>query len=213
MTLSILLTSPWDPNADDTPPRLEVPKVRAHRFSWKGADTIGFPKDAWNVIPQRWGDNDDGGSTEDAEVIASSADEAMFRRLHGVIAKDADYDELAKSVRDDEYAGIVDVIKEMAAASGSNVARPKLERRPCGIRLTSVFPSLPRSETWRVRNARAWRTEPQPNLRMPFSEWLRVDTPISSLRSPRARSQITTPLALYMFVPGSVLRSPRSSAT
>ena len=39
----------------------------------------------------------------------------MFQRLHGVTAKDADYDELAKSVRDDEYAGILDVIKEMAA--------------------------------------------------------------------------------------------------
>jgi hypothetical protein len=54
-------------------------------------------------------------STEEAEVIGSSGDESMFRSLHGVTAKDADYDELARSVRDDEYAGIVDVIKEMAA--------------------------------------------------------------------------------------------------
>ena len=115
MTLSILLTSPWDSNADDTPPRLEIPKVRPHRFSWKGAGTIGIPKDAWDVIPQRRVENDDGGSTEDAEVIASSSDESLFRRLHGVTAKDADYDELAKSVRDDEYAGILDVVKEMAA--------------------------------------------------------------------------------------------------
>jgi len=74
-----------------------------------------YPKDAWHVIPQRRVENDDGGSTEDAEVIASSSDESMFRRLHGVTAKDADYDELAKSVRDDEYAGILDVVKEMAA--------------------------------------------------------------------------------------------------
>jgi len=109
------LTSPWDSKADDTPPRLEIPKVRPHRFSWKGAGTIGIPKDPWHVIPQRWIEGDDGGSSEDAEIIASSSDESKFQILHGITAKDADYDELAKSIQDHEYAGILDVIREMAA--------------------------------------------------------------------------------------------------
>ncbi len=39
----------------------------------------------------------------------------MFHKLHGVIAKDANYDELAESIVDDDYAGIVDAIREMAA--------------------------------------------------------------------------------------------------
>ena len=115
MTLSILLTAPWDSKTDDSPPRLQVPKVRPHRFSWKGAGTVGFPRDAWHVTGQRWIDRDDGGLTEEAEVIASSADEWMFHKLHGVIAKDANYDELAESIVDDDYAGIVDAIREMAA--------------------------------------------------------------------------------------------------
>jgi len=109
------LTSPWDSSADDTPPRLEIPKVRPHRFSWKGAGTIGIPKDAWHVVPQRWVENDDGGSTEHAEVITAPSDESLFQSLHGVTAKDADYDVLATSIRSDEYAGILDVLREMAA--------------------------------------------------------------------------------------------------
>jgi hypothetical protein len=115
MTLSILLTAPWDATIDDSPPRLQIPKVRPHRFSWKGAGTIGIPKDPWNVTAQRWIDGDDGGLTDEAEVLASSVDEWIFHKLHGVIAEDANYDELAKSIVDDEYAGIVDAIKEMAA--------------------------------------------------------------------------------------------------
>jgi hypothetical protein len=62
VTLSILLTTPWDPKADDAPPRLDVPKVRPHRFSWKNAGTIGIPKGPWTVIPQRWVEGDNGGS-------------------------------------------------------------------------------------------------------------------------------------------------------
>lgn len=65
-------------------------------------------------MPQRWEDNDDGGSTEEAEVIAPSSDEWMFSKLHGVSARDVDYDELAASIVEDEYRGIADVIKAMA---------------------------------------------------------------------------------------------------
>jgi hypothetical protein len=42
MTLSILLTVASDAKAEDSPPRLELPKVRPHRFSWKDAGTIGI---------------------------------------------------------------------------------------------------------------------------------------------------------------------------
>lgn len=115
MTLSILLTRPWDSKSSNTPPRLEVPKVRPHRFSWKKAGTVGFPRNPWKVTPQRWTDGDDGGSTEEAEVITSSSDEGVFLKLHGVVAKDANYDGLAEWIVEGEYQGIVDVIKEMAA--------------------------------------------------------------------------------------------------
>jgi hypothetical protein len=121
MTLSILLTIPWDSKAADTPPRLEIPKVGRHRFSWKHAGTVGFPRGPWTVVPQRWSENDDGGSTEEAEVITLSSDEWMFNKLHGVSAKDADYDELAALIVEDEYQGIVDVIKEMAKQHPDNM--------------------------------------------------------------------------------------------
>jgi hypothetical protein len=114
MTLSILLTTPWDSRSSSTPSRLEVPKVRRHRFSWKNAGTIGFPRDPWTVTPQRWVDADDGGSTEEAQVITSSDDELVFLKLHGVVAKNANYDELAEWIVDSEYEGILDAIKEMA---------------------------------------------------------------------------------------------------
>jgi hypothetical protein len=114
MTLSILLTTPWDSKTAQTPPRLEIPKVRPHRFSWKHAGTIGYPRGPWTVTPQRWIESDDGGSTQEAEVITSSSDESMFHKLHGVTARDADYDELAEWIVEDEYKGILDVIKEMA---------------------------------------------------------------------------------------------------
>ncbi len=114
MTLSILLTTPWDSKAEDSPPHLEVPKVRPHRFSWKDAGTVGIPKDPWRVTAQRWIAGVDGGSTEEAEVITSPSDEWLFVKLHGVIAKDANYDELATSIVEDDYRGIVDVLKEMA---------------------------------------------------------------------------------------------------
>jgi hypothetical protein len=115
MTLSVLLTAPWDSKADDAPPRLEVPKVRPHRFSWKNAGTVGIPKSPWTVIPQRWVEGDDRGSSEDAEIITSASDESIFANLHGVIAKNANYDELAERVACDEYDGLIDVLKEMAA--------------------------------------------------------------------------------------------------
>lgn len=115
MTLSILLTAPWDSEAEDAPPRLEVPKVRPHRFAWKNAGTVGIPKGPWTVVPQRWVEGDAGGSTEDAEVITSASDESIFRKLRGVVAKDANYDELAQQIAEDEYAGLLAVLKEMAA--------------------------------------------------------------------------------------------------
>jgi hypothetical protein len=65
-------------------------------------------------MPQRWNENDDGGSTDESEVIAASSDEWMFNKLHGFSAKDVDYDELAELIVEDEYPGILDVIKEMA---------------------------------------------------------------------------------------------------
>lgn len=114
MTLSILLTSPWDSKTSDTPPGLDVPKVRPHRFSWKHAGTIGFPRDPWTVVAQRWSEGDDGGATDEAEVVTSSADESMFRGLHGHKANDANYDELAERLTDVDYQGLLDVIKEMA---------------------------------------------------------------------------------------------------
>jgi hypothetical protein len=114
MTLSILLTTPWDSRSSSIPLRLEVPKVRRHRFSWKNAGTIGFPRDPWTVAPQRWVDGDDGGSTEEAEVITSSGDEMAFLKLHGILAKDANYDELAECIVGSEYEGILDAINEMA---------------------------------------------------------------------------------------------------
>jgi hypothetical protein len=114
MTLSILLTAPWDSRSSNTPPRLEVPKVRPHRFSWKNAGTVGYPRGPWAVKPQRWIEGDEAGSTEEAEVISSSSDESLFLKLHGVSAKDANYDELAEWIAEPEYEGILDVIREMA---------------------------------------------------------------------------------------------------
>jgi hypothetical protein len=113
MTLSILLTTAWDSKTEDNPPRLEVPKVRPHRFSWKHAGTIGFPKGPWAVKAQRWIESDEDASTDEAEVITSSSDEWVYRKLHGVTAKDANYDELAELLADDENEGILGVIMEM----------------------------------------------------------------------------------------------------
>lgn len=65
---------------------------------------------------QRWIEGDDElSTTEEAEVITSSIDEVIFRKLHGVTAKEANYDELAERLTEDEYKGILDVLKEMAA--------------------------------------------------------------------------------------------------
>jgi hypothetical protein len=115
MTLSVLLTTAWDSKTEDAPRRLEVPKVRPHRFSWKNAGTVGFPKSPWTVVPQRWVEGDDRGSSEDAEIITSAGDESIFTNLHGVLAKDTNYDELAERIAGDEYDGLLDVLKEMAA--------------------------------------------------------------------------------------------------
>lgn len=114
MTLSILLTTAWDSKTEDTPPHLEVPKVRPHRFSWKHAGTIGHPRGPWGVKAQRWIEHDELALTDEAEVITSLSDEEIFRKLHGVTAREAKYDELAEWLVGDEAEGILEVIKEMA---------------------------------------------------------------------------------------------------
>lgn len=63
---------------------------------------------------QHWSEGDELASTEEAEVITSSIDEGIFRKLHGVTARDANYGELAELLAEDAYKGILDVIKEMA---------------------------------------------------------------------------------------------------
>jgi hypothetical protein len=115
MTLSILLTTPWDSSDPDAVPRLEVPKVRPHRFAWKDAGAVGIPKSAWHVVPQRWVEGDDGGTTQDAEVITAAADEPRFEKLHGVLAKNANYEELGAQIAEEAYAGLLEALKEMAA--------------------------------------------------------------------------------------------------
>jgi hypothetical protein len=116
MTLSILLTSPWDVRADRMPHRLEVPKVAPHRFSWKRAGMVGYPRGPWQVFPQRPDTSDDGGISDEAEVIAPGADEELFATLHGMLARDADYDAVAARIVGDEgYAGIVDALRAIGA--------------------------------------------------------------------------------------------------
>jgi hypothetical protein len=116
MTLSILLTSPWDVRVDAMPHRLDVPKVAPHRFSWKRAGMVGYPRGPWRVFPQRPDTSDDGGASEEAEVIAPGADADLFAGLHGVLARDADYDAVAARIAgDDGYAGIVDTLRAIGA--------------------------------------------------------------------------------------------------
>jgi hypothetical protein len=116
MTLSILLTSPWDVRVDATPPRLDVPKVRPHRFSWKRAGTVGHPRGPWQIFPQRPEANADGGTSDEAEVIVPGADEELFSSLGGVLAQDADYDAVAARIGgDDGYAGIVETLRAIGA--------------------------------------------------------------------------------------------------
>lgn len=114
MTLSILLTDAWDSRTENTPLRLEVPKVRPHRFSWKHAGTVGFPRGPWGVKEQRCTEDDETLLSEEAEVVTSSSDEKIFEKLHGVTARDANYDELVEVLAGDEHKGILNVIKEMA---------------------------------------------------------------------------------------------------
>ncbi len=116
MTLSILLTAPWDVRLDAIPHALDVPKVAAHRFSWKQAGVVGYPRGPWLVFPQRPDTSDDGGASDEAEVIVPGADEELFASLYGVLARDADYDAIAARVGgDDGYAGIVDTLRAMGA--------------------------------------------------------------------------------------------------
>lgn len=112
MTLSILLTSPWDVGRDAVPRSLSVRKVTPHRYSWKQAGTVGYPRDAWHVFPQRPDTSSDGGISDEAEVIVPGTDEELFANLHGTLARDADYDAVAARTQgDDGYAGIVDTLR------------------------------------------------------------------------------------------------------
>jgi hypothetical protein len=116
MTLSILLTRPWDAEANAISRDLHVPSVAAHRFSWKRAGTVGHPRGPWQVFPQRPDMSDDGGVSTEAEVIVPGADEGLFAGLHGVLAGVADYGALAARVgTDSAYAGIVDTLRSMGA--------------------------------------------------------------------------------------------------
>jgi hypothetical protein len=116
MTLSILLTSPWDARRDTMPRSLKVPKVTPHRFSWKRAGAVGYPRDPWKVLPQRPDTSSAGGIVDEAEVIVPGADEELFASLHGVLARDADYDAVAARIREDDgYAGIIDTLRALGA--------------------------------------------------------------------------------------------------
>lgn len=116
MTVSILLTSPWDVRVDAMPRGLSVPKVSSHRFSWRQAGMIGHPRGPWHVFPQRPDTSDDGGVSGEAEVIVPGTDEDLFASLHGVLARDADYDAVAARIRgDDDYDGIVDTLRAIGA--------------------------------------------------------------------------------------------------
>jgi len=116
MTLSILLTSAWDTRVDAAPRGLDVPKVAPHRFAWKRAGTVGHPRGPWHVLPQRPDESQDGGSSDEAEVIVPGADEELFAGLHGVLARDADYGAVADRIGgDDNYAGIVDTLRAIGA--------------------------------------------------------------------------------------------------
>ena len=59
MTLSILLTQPWDVSVNKMPHTLEVPTVAPHRFSWKRAGTVAHPRGPWQVFPQQPDTSDD----------------------------------------------------------------------------------------------------------------------------------------------------------
>lgn len=116
MTLSILLTRPWDVRVDAMPHGLDVPKVASHRFSWKRAGMVGHPRGPWQVFPQRPDTSDDGGVSDEAEVIVPDTDEDLFASLRGVLARDADYDAVAALIgEDDGYAGIVDTLRALGA--------------------------------------------------------------------------------------------------
>ncbi|MGA9271852.1 MAG: hypothetical protein WBV67_00040 [Candidatus Cybelea sp.] len=116
MTLSILLTRPWDVRVDTMPHTLDVPRVAPHRFSWKHAGTVGHPRGPWQVFPQRPDTSDNGGTSDEAEVIAAGTDEELFAILHGVLARDADYDAVAARIGGhDGYAGIVDTLRAIGA--------------------------------------------------------------------------------------------------
>jgi hypothetical protein len=98
------------------PRSLKVPKVTPHRFSWKRAGAVGYPRDPWKVLPQRPDTSSAGGIVDEAEVIVPGADEELFASLHGVLARDADYDAVAARIREDDgYAGIIDTLRALGA--------------------------------------------------------------------------------------------------
>jgi hypothetical protein len=53
---------------------------------------VGHPRGPWQVFAQRPDASDDGGASDEAEVIVPGSDEELFASLHGVLARDADYD-------------------------------------------------------------------------------------------------------------------------
>jgi hypothetical protein len=70
----------------------------------------------WQVFPQRPEAGDDGGTSDEAEVIVPGSDEELFASLHGVLARNANYDAVVTRIGgDDGYAGIVDALRAIAA--------------------------------------------------------------------------------------------------
>ncbi len=77
---------------------------------------VGHPRDPWHVLAQRLDLSDDGGSSDEAEVIVPGTDEELFASLHGVLARDANYDAVAARIAGDNgYAGIVDTLRAIGA--------------------------------------------------------------------------------------------------
>ena len=67
-------------------------------------------------MPQRPDTSDDGGTSDEAEVIVPGSDKQQFASLHGVVARVADYDVVAARIGAGVgYAGIVDTLRAMGA--------------------------------------------------------------------------------------------------
>ena len=95
--------------------RPRCPESGAASLFLERAGTVGHPRGPWQVFPQRPDTSGAGGTSDEAEVIAPGTDEQLFASLHGVLAQDGPYDEVAARIAgDDGYAGIVDTLRATA---------------------------------------------------------------------------------------------------